>query len=492
MVAKGISQPGGSLIAYVVSRLRPGVFSHPIWVHFGDRNQLASPETIEEFLTAAKQLQKDDPASACQILLVCAVHQNYSGQRAAALQTIQQILDLTERYALDNEFAWASWGASAICFQEGDFVRAVGYLRRLQSRLREQGEWVLANFIETVEQSLPQQVTTARVVKSVSSSDLLQDNLMRQTFDWLGQWGFSTRLATPEFQASSAENDQSLLTGSDPAPLVLPGPGWRGYLDRLKRIVRGEFKLKWVANGAIHRTWEERQQTGPPPANRLDRTKPFPNIESQAPLPNSPETNIPAPSKPEKSTPEASLLIYCLGPFRVYKNDLLIEKWPGNKCRQILKYLVVHREAASNQEVLMELFWPEMEAKAARRNLYQAIYNLRQALQGNEASLSYVLTEENHYRLNPDLDLWVDSEAFDQHYQKAQTLIAAKRQEEAMREFQQAESLYQGEFLAEDRYEDWPLVYRENMKNAYLGALDQLSQHFYNSEAILHEHLLLS
>ena len=127
----------------------------------------------------------------------------------------------------------------------------------------------------------------------------------------------------------------------------------------------------------------------------------------------------------------------------------------------------------------MELFWPGMGLKGARRNLYQAIYNLRQALQTDGEDYPYILTEGNSYSLNPELEFWVDSEAFDLHYQNAQTLIASDRSEEAMREFQMAEDLYSGEFLAEDRYEDWPLVHRENLKNAYLDALDQLSQYFY-------------
>jgi DNA-binding SARP family transcriptional activator len=124
-----------------------------------------------------------------------------------------------------------------------------------------------------------------------------------------------------------------------------------------------------------------------------------------------------------------------------------------------------------------------MDAKSARRNLYQAVYNLRQALQCDEVEedASYVLTEDNHYRLNLELEIWVDSEAFDSYYQSAQNLLASGLQDEAMQEFEMAENLYQGEFLAEDRYEDWPLVYRENLKNAYLDTLGQLSQHYYTS-----------
>jgi DNA-binding SARP family transcriptional activator len=129
----------------------------------------------------------------------------------------------------------------------------------------------------------------------------------------------------------------------------------------------------------------------------------------------------------------------------------------------------------------MEEFWPGMDAKSARRNLYQAVYNLRQALQSHQEDASYVLTEDNHYCLSPELEIWVDSEAFNSHYQNALSLLGAGHQKQAIQELEAAENLYQGEFLAEDRYEDWPLVNRENLKNAYLDTLGQLSQHYYTS-----------
>ena len=114
MVGTGLSQNGGALLAYVVSRLRPDVFLHPIWVHFGDKEKLASPEAIEELLEAATQLEKDDPGCACQILLICAVSQNYAGQRAEALETMRWILALAKQYDLSDELVWAAWGACAI------------------------------------------------------------------------------------------------------------------------------------------------------------------------------------------------------------------------------------------------------------------------------------------------------------------------------------------------------------------------------------------
>jgi LuxR family maltose regulon positive regulatory protein len=124
----------------------------------------------------------------------------------------------------------------------------------------------------------------------------------------------------------------------------------------------------------------------------------------------------------------------------------------------------------------MDLFWPEAEPEAARRNLYQAIYGLRKALKASGAAFAYIVCEDSCYGLNPDIDLWVDSEAFLSYYRSGQQLEQAGSREEALREYESAERLYEGEFLAEDRYEDWPVIQRENLKHAHLDILDQLSQ----------------
>jgi DNA-binding SARP family transcriptional activator len=144
--------------------------------------------------------------------------------------------------------------------------------------------------------------------------------------------------------------------------------------------------------------------------------------------------------------------------------------------------MLIHRESPVHQEILMDLFWPDIEPEAARRNLYQAIYSLRQTLQNGGPNFPYILCEGNCYRLNPELGLWVDSEAFTSHYKKGQRLERAGHLREAIKEYELAESLYEGEFLIEDLYEDWPLVHRQNLKLAHLDILDRLSQFYFEQE----------
>jgi len=176
-------------------------------------------------------------------------------------------------------------------------------------------------------------------------------------------------------------------------------------------------------------------------------------------------------AKPE----QPSLVVYCLGQFQVYLDEEPIEEWPSGKGRSILKYLVTHREHPVAKEILMELFWPEVDPDAARNSLNVAIYGLRQALRAVDSDFSHVLFEEDRYLLNPRLHVWVDVEVFEVRFEAGQRLEQRGEEALAMKHFRAAEVLYRGEFLAEDRYEEWLLPRRRQLQDDYLYLLNRLS-----------------
>jgi DNA-binding SARP family transcriptional activator len=182
-----------------------------------------------------------------------------------------------------------------------------------------------------------------------------------------------------------------------------------------------------------------------------------------------------------QSGPDVSscgLVVSCLGPFLVYQNGHLIEKWNGYKCKSLFKYLLIHRRRPVHCEALMDLFWPEADPRAARKNLHQAIFNLRQTLQTGCPNFTHILLEDSCYYLNPELEVTLDSEAFIRHYQNGQQLEHQGCLPQAVKEYELADSLYKGEFLAENLYEDWTIVQRENLKHTQLDLLNRLSEFY--------------
>lgn len=483
-------QNKGSLLSYAVSRLRPEVFSHPIWVNFGDKEIPYPTCKIKELLNAASQLQDYDPDCACQVLLVCAVYQNYAGQYEEALSTTQQVLSLAEHNGLTREINWATWGASAICVQQGNLEQAAQYLQQLQIRLRQQNEWILANYVETVEQSLLQFTFTNENWENKLSSNQEFISLMRSTFDWLHQWGFSIRLTVPEFQANSCHWMHSDQSRTVPMKKLSSEQQWHHLWHRFKMILRGELTLQWVGNSASrlanHKKQEPSQKSS---LHNLYQFESFqPRVERtsvQDPIRIDPTFS----SHPEKSTAEASLFIYCLGPFRVFQGEQPVADWPSSKGKAIFKYLVTHCDRPVFKDVLMDIFWPDTPAEAARNNLNVAVYGLRQALRKNNPSQSHVLFINDCYLLNPEINIWLDCKIFMELIDAALELERNGNLKTAIKEYSKAEALYQGEFLEEDRYEDWLIPLREKLRFEYLSLLDQLNQHYFEKqdyEACIH------
>lgn len=198
---------------------------------------------------------------------------------------------------------------------------------------------------------------------------------------------------------------------------------------------------------------------------------------------NEEETAV-TPTRPDpKTKPDSpTLTVYCLGTFRAYINERSIDNWNGNNAKAIFKYMVVNRSRAIPVEILMDLFWRDDEPDTARRNLYQAIYLLRQALQSGAADYPYVLSTNGCYGLNPELNIWLDSEAFNDHCHDGQRFDRRQNTLKAIQEYEAADTLYEGDFLTEDVYEEWPSVQRQQIQNTYQDILNRLSRHHYQQK----------
>lgn len=211
------------------------------------------------------------------------------------------------------------------------------------------------------------------------------------------------------------------------------------------------------------------------PATRATVSLSQPEKETQA-LPAELEIDLP-PGKLAR-TARHSLVVYCLGPFRVYQNDELIAEWSSLKALAILKYIVARRGHPLPKDVLMEIIWPDVEPEAARRNLHQAVYSLRKTLRQADPEFQHIQFHNDNYLLNPEMDTWIDFVEFEARLREGRRHEAANQIDEALAAYSVAEGLYQGDFLEDDPYVDWAQVQREQLHNMYLNTADRLSKHY--------------
>ena len=175
----------------------------------------------------------------------------------------------------------------------------------------------------------------------------------------------------------------------------------------------------------------------------------------------------------------SSLAAHLLGRFRVTLNEAPVDNLPSGRSRALLEYLLTHRDPWPPREALMEVFWPGATPAAARNSLNVAVHTLRRAFRAVD-DVQVLKFEQGSYRLHPDLRLWVDVDGFDHHVQAGRQLEAVGDLAGAMAEYELAVSLYQGDFLADDPYEEWPVLTREHLRLTHLDTVDRLSYLYFS------------
>jgi DNA-binding SARP family transcriptional activator len=186
--------------------------------------------------------------------------------------------------------------------------------------------------------------------------------------------------------------------------------------------------------------------------------------------------SVPRPAVKQTSAREVfpDISAHLLGELRVAFRDCPVEMWSSGRGRAVFEYLVVNRHSKVRRDRLMSMFWPEVSADAARNSLNVAIHGLRQSLRAAAGDTAVVIHQDQAYFINPTLDVWVDVEVFEEQLSAAQQHLASGKLVTAAAAFEAAAWLYQGEFLADDPYENWAIVTREHLRLCYLETLDRL------------------
>src|SRR5215203_7471463 len=175
-------------------------------------------------------------------------------------------------------------------------------------------------------------------------------------------------------------------------------------------------------------------------------------------------------SAPQSPTTEPTLQVFFFGQFEMLCDGNVMQLGRNGKALTILKYLLANRSRPVSQDHLMGWLWPESNLKKARWSLNSAIHGLRKLLGGCSSSVStnYVFLEDGYYRLSPSVRVTTDVDDFDKRHERGGRLEKNCRMREAAIEYEKAVALYRGDYLVEGLYEDWTMVERERLANAYI------------------------
>jgi DNA-binding SARP family transcriptional activator len=174
---------------------------------------------------------------------------------------------------------------------------------------------------------------------------------------------------------------------------------------------------------------------------------------------------------------QEGLAIRTLGAFRVLRDGDPVPgtAWQSRKARTLVKVLLARRGRATPREQLMEILWPDEESEMVSRRLSVALATVRAVLDpGKRHPPDHVLVADQG-SLRIDLShVQVDVEEF---LAAAGRGLAANRlgEPDAGALLTRARDLYTGDFLEEDRYDDWAQPLREEARAGLRSVLVALA-----------------
>ncbi len=158
------------------------------------------------------------------------------------------------------------------------------------------------------------------------------------------------------------------------------------------------------------------------------------------------------------------LEIRLLGQFAVQLDSAPVEI-AARPAQSLLAYLLLN-PVAHRRERLAGLLWPDSSEANARRNLRQALWQIRRAL-GDQAD-AMLLVDEMTLAFNTDSDYWLDAERI-AHPLKESAIAHNDSADDLMR----IVAVYAGELLP-GFYDEWVLLERDRLQAQFERKLNLL------------------
>lgn len=173
---------------------------------------------------------------------------------------------------------------------------------------------------------------------------------------------------------------------------------------------------------------------------------------------------------------QGRLEIHTFGGFEARRGEARANDFESRKVEALAAYLLSNRGRTFSRDHLASLLWPDRDETSARRNLRQALYNLRSTLE-REATEPCFVVDARSVRFELRHGDWIDLEPFEK-------VLMAENGDTAVdpRGLASAVRLYRGQFLHGLQcpgiaYEEWLLGEQERYREAVLRALRDLVDH---------------
>jgi DNA-binding SARP family transcriptional activator/Tfp pilus assembly protein PilF len=202
--------------------------------------------------------------------------------------------------------------------------------------------------------------------------------------------------------------------------------------------------------------------------------------ETAAPNP----TLLFSPKQTRASNSPPRLSVRLLGGFSLEPADpsLRLPGWSRRSHRMLLQYLCLHPDIPAPRALLSELLWPQLEAAAAQHALRKALSETRTVLAPLGESETFLSISRDAICLHTQAGIEVDVIAFRRLVAESTVHEATGFTDSVQQSLLQADALYRGELLPEERTAEWVEEERRRLADLHTAVLLTLARYAHRAE----------
>jgi DNA-binding SARP family transcriptional activator len=140
--------------------------------------------------------------------------------------------------------------------------------------------------------------------------------------------------------------------------------------------------------------------------------------------------------------------------------------WLDQRPGRLLKFLVANRYTPIHADAIAEALWPQGRTDTTS-TVRHFVHLLRDRLEPERQRYErsrFVVARNGGYALNPE-HVTVDADEFEREAKAGLIALAANEHAAAVSRLENAVDLYDGDFLIDERFEDWAIAERERLRD---------------------------
>ncbi len=161
------------------------------------------------------------------------------------------------------------------------------------------------------------------------------------------------------------------------------------------------------------------------------------------------------------------------GKFSVQINGQTLSKLTAKRARELLAYLLLHRDCVHYRQPLAYTLWDTQVEHSAMKYLRHALWQLQSALNALDEGEALLHVDVETIGLNPQIDLWLDVAEFEKAFIQIQNIPGKEFNVHHINLVQEAIELYQSGLL-ESWYCNWCCDRREHLRDVQISMLSKL------------------